>query len=162
MEIFCSAAFLFMVTLGKYSSPEIPPDVSVVLFPYYSEDVPKRKLYMLHLDINATYFPKFLSTFFGYLLVEKCTVQFFYPTYYMMWVIRRDICCCKINSTEFTAPEEPEEDQAESQGHYRVWDSLALTLEVLPIWSDGKLPDLMFAWAHLADSGHRVWPKLLG
>lgn len=79
MEIFCSAAFLFMVTLGKYSSPEIPPDVSVVLFPYSSEDVPKRKLYILHLDINATYFPKFLSTFFFILISGKMYCSVFLP-----------------------------------------------------------------------------------
>lgn len=162
MENFCSAAFLFMVPDGKHSSPEIPPDVSVTHFPYSSECVWKRELYILHLDINATHFPHFLNTFLGYLIVEKNTVQFFCPTHCMMWVVRRDICCCKINSTEFTAPEEPEEEQAETLGHHGVWGDLTLTLELLPIRSNGELPELRFAWEHPVDSSHRVWPKLPG
>ena len=162
MEKFCSVTFLFMVPYGKHSSPEIPPDVSVAHFPYSSEGIRKRKLYILHLDKNATHFPHFLNTFLGYLIVEKSTVQFLCPVYYMMWVVRRDICCCKITSTEFTAPEEPEEEQTESLGHHRVWDSLILTLELLPIRSHGEPPELRFAWEHPVDSHYRVWSDFPG
>lgn len=151
-----------MVPDGKHSSPEIPPDVSVVHFPYSSEGVQKRELYILHLDRSATHFPHFLNTFLGYLIAEKRTVQFFCPTYYMMWVVRRDICCCKTISTKVTAPEEPEEEQAESLGHHWVRNSLTLALELLPIRSDGGLSELRFAWEQPVDGGCRVWSKLPG
>lgn len=81
IENICSAAFLFMVPGGKDLSPHIPPDFSAAHFPYSSEGI---ELYILNLDINATHLPHFLNTFLGYLIVEKSTVQFFCPAYYLM------------------------------------------------------------------------------
>lgn len=104
---------------------------------------------ILHLDINATHFSHFLNTLFGYLIMEKRIAQFFCPSYSIKWVVGRDICCCKIISTKFTVPEEPEDEQAESLGHHEVRDSSTLPLELLPIGRDGELPELRFAWEPL-------------